>query len=129
MNLKIKNSQNKIKIDRHKIRGTLGKITKILDCADKEISLCFVDDEKIKQLNKKYLSKDKSTNVLSCEKMNSAMLILRFWAILLFLSKRQKEMPSKAASHFPRKLISLSSTACYIYWVIIMKIRQKRNQS
>jgi probable rRNA maturation factor len=65
MNLKIKNNQNKIKIDRHKIRGTVGKITKMLDCADKEISLCFVDDEKIKQLNKQYLGKDKATNVLS----------------------------------------------------------------
>ena len=65
MNLQIKNNQNKIKIDRRKIRGTVGKITKMLDCADKEISLCFVDDEKIKQLNKQYLGKDKATNVLS----------------------------------------------------------------
>jgi probable rRNA maturation factor len=65
MNLQIKNNQNKIKIDRSKIRGTIGKITKILDCADKELSLCFVDDEIIKQLNKQYLGKDKTTNVLS----------------------------------------------------------------
>lgn len=65
MNLQIKNNQNKIKIDRRKIRGTVRKMTKILDCADKEISLCFVDDEKIKQLNKQYLCKDKATNVLS----------------------------------------------------------------
>ena len=65
MNLQIKNNQNKIKIDRHKIRGMVGKITKILDCVDKELSLCFVDDEIIKQLNKQYLGKDKATNVLS----------------------------------------------------------------
>lgn len=65
MNIQIQNNQNKIKIDRHKIRGTIGKITNILDCADKEISLCFVDDEIIKQLNKKYLGKNKATNVLS----------------------------------------------------------------
>jgi probable rRNA maturation factor len=41
------------------------KILKILECGDKEISINFVDDEKIKQLNKQYLGKDKATNVLS----------------------------------------------------------------
>ena len=65
MNLHIQNNQRKIKIDRRKIRGTIFKILKILDCADKEISLSFVDDEKIKQLNKQYLGRDKATNVLS----------------------------------------------------------------
>jgi probable rRNA maturation factor len=65
MNLHIQNNQRKIKIDRRKIRGTIFKILKILDCADKEISLSFVDDEKIKQLNKQYLGKDRATNVLS----------------------------------------------------------------
>ena len=65
MNLHIQNNQRKIKIDRRKIRSTIFKILKILDCADKEISLSFVDDIKIKQLNKQYLGKDKATNVLS----------------------------------------------------------------
>jgi probable rRNA maturation factor len=65
MNLHIQNNQRKIKIDRRKIRSTIFKILKILDCANKEISLSFVDDEKIKQLNKQYLGKDKATNVLS----------------------------------------------------------------
>jgi probable rRNA maturation factor len=65
MKLQIENSQNKIKIDKRKIRGTVLKILKIIDCADKEISLSFVDDENIKQLNKQYLGKDKATNVLS----------------------------------------------------------------
>ena len=65
MKLQIENSQNIIKIDRRKIRGTVLKILKTLDCADKEISLSFVDNENIKQLNKQYLGKDKATNVLS----------------------------------------------------------------
>ena len=65
MKLQIKNSQNKIKIDKRMIRGTVSKILKILNCADKEISLSFVDDENIKKLNKQYLGKDKATNVLS----------------------------------------------------------------
>jgi probable rRNA maturation factor len=65
MNLHIQNNQRKIKIDKRKIRGTVLKTLKILDCTDKEISLSFVDDTKIKQLNKQYLGKDRATNVLS----------------------------------------------------------------
>ena len=65
MKLQIENSQNKIKIDKRKIRSTVLKVLKILDCPDKEISLYFVDDEYIKQLNKQYLGKDQATNVLS----------------------------------------------------------------
>jgi probable rRNA maturation factor len=65
MKLQIKNSQNKIIIDKRRIRSTILKILKILDCADKEISLSFVDDENIKQLNKEYLGRNRSTNVLS----------------------------------------------------------------
>ena len=65
MNLQIQNNQNKIKINRRKIRAAILKILKILECADKEISINFVDDTKIKQLNKQYLGKDKATNVLS----------------------------------------------------------------
>jgi probable rRNA maturation factor len=65
MKLQIKNSQNKIKIDKRKIRSTALKILKSLDCADKEISLSFVDDENIRLLNKQYLGKDKATNVIS----------------------------------------------------------------
>ena len=65
MKLQIENSQNKIKIDKRKIRNTVLKVLKTLDCPDKEISLSFVDDEYIKQLNKQYLGKDQATNVLS----------------------------------------------------------------
>ncbi|PKN06397.1 MAG: rRNA maturation RNase YbeY [Deltaproteobacteria bacterium HGW-Deltaproteobacteria-7] len=65
MRLQIENKQTQIKLERRKIRGTVLRILKILNCADKEISISFVDDEGIKQLNKQYLGKDKSTNVLS----------------------------------------------------------------
>ena len=65
MELQIRNKQKIIKIDKRRIRRTALKILKILDCADKEISLSFVDDENIKQLNKQYLGKDKATNVIS----------------------------------------------------------------
>ena len=65
MKLQIENSQSKIKIDKRMIRSTVLKILKTLGCADKEISLSFVDDEKIKKLNIQYMGKDKATNVLS----------------------------------------------------------------
>jgi probable rRNA maturation factor len=65
MSLQIQNNQKKIKINRRKIRSAILKILKILECADKEISINFVDDAKIKQLNKQYLGKDRATNVLS----------------------------------------------------------------
>jgi probable rRNA maturation factor len=65
MSLQIQNNQSKIKIDRRKIRSAVLKILKILECADKEIGINFVNDTKIRQLNKHYLGKDKATNVLS----------------------------------------------------------------
>ena len=65
MKIQIENIQTKIKIERRKIRGTVLKILNILNCADKEISISFTDDENIKQLNKQYLGKNKATNVLS----------------------------------------------------------------
>jgi len=65
MKIQIENSQTEIKIDRRKIRGTVLQILKILDCGDKEVSISFVDDETIRQLNKQYLARDRATNVLS----------------------------------------------------------------
>lgn len=65
MKLQIENNQNKIKIDKRRIRSTVLRIMRILDCADKEISLSFIDDEKIKKLNEEYLGKSKPTNVIS----------------------------------------------------------------
>lgn len=65
MKIQISNNQKKIKIDRRKIRSTIIKILKHLDCSDKEISFSFVDDKTIQQLNKQYRYKDKPTDVLS----------------------------------------------------------------
>ncbi len=38
---------------------------KLVNCADKEISITFVDDPTIQRINKQYLSRDKTTNVIS----------------------------------------------------------------
>ncbi|MGD0279333.1 MAG: rRNA maturation RNase YbeY [Smithella sp.] len=65
MKIQIENRQTRIKIRRRKIRSMVLDILRILDCRDKEISISFVDDETIKQLNKQYMGRDKATNVLS----------------------------------------------------------------
>jgi probable rRNA maturation factor len=65
MKIQIENKQTKIKIQQRKIRSTVLKILKIMNCANKELSISFVDDNAIKQLNNQYLQRDSSTNVLS----------------------------------------------------------------
>ncbi|PKN70701.1 MAG: rRNA maturation RNase YbeY [Deltaproteobacteria bacterium HGW-Deltaproteobacteria-12] len=65
MKILIDNMQHKLKIDKRKLRSVTFTLLKYLSCADKEISLCFVDDNTIKQLNKQYRHKNKPTNVLS----------------------------------------------------------------
>jgi probable rRNA maturation factor len=57
--------QQKIKIDKRKMRSVTMTLLKYLSCADKEISLCFVDNNTIQQLNNQYRHKNKPTNVLS----------------------------------------------------------------
>ncbi|MEN6374480.1 MAG: rRNA maturation RNase YbeY [Smithella sp.] len=65
MKIQIGNNQNLIKIDKRKIRSTISKILKHLNCAGKEISITFINDEAIKQLNNQYRNKNKPTDVLS----------------------------------------------------------------
>lgn len=65
MKIQIDNRHKRIKIDKRNIRAAMRKLLKILDCENKEISLTFVDDATIQQINKQYLSKDKPTNVIS----------------------------------------------------------------
>ncbi|HRS97427.1 MAG TPA: rRNA maturation RNase YbeY [Smithella sp.] len=65
MNIQIENRQSRVKIDRRRLRGMASRVLKELDAAGKEISISLVDDETIRTLNKRYLGKDKPTNVLS----------------------------------------------------------------
>ncbi|PKN10118.1 MAG: rRNA maturation RNase YbeY [Deltaproteobacteria bacterium HGW-Deltaproteobacteria-7] len=65
MKIQIDNQQKQIKIDKRKIRSEVTKLMNLLDCANKEISITFVDDAAIQIINKIYLSKDRPTNVIS----------------------------------------------------------------
>ena len=65
MKIQIENQQKRIKINKRKILAEVTKLLKLLDCGDKEISITFVNDSDIQIINKKYLSKDHPTNVIS----------------------------------------------------------------
>jgi probable rRNA maturation factor len=65
MNIHIENRQKAAKLDLRRIRRVVRKLKKILICADQEISLLFVDNEQIRQMNRQYLNRDHSTNVIS----------------------------------------------------------------
>ncbi len=65
MVISIKNLQKKVKLDSRQIRRTVRKLMNIMDCCDKEIGLVFVDDLSITEINRRYLGRDYSTNVIS----------------------------------------------------------------
>ena len=65
MKIQIGNDQKLIQIDRRKIRSVITKLCKHLDCTGKEISLTFVSDARIQELNREYRDKNKPTDVLS----------------------------------------------------------------
>ena len=54
-----------MKIETVKARRSLSKILTFLGQQDKEVSVLFADDEIIREINKKYLDRDKPTNVIS----------------------------------------------------------------
>lgn len=65
MKIQIENKRKHCKISKRKIRRTVTNLLKCLNCQDKEVSISFVDDLTIHQLNNQYLGRNKPTNVLS----------------------------------------------------------------
>lgn len=61
----IENSQKKMMIDFQRVRHALHDILENLNCQDKEISLLFVDDDGIREINNKYLGRNYPTNVIA----------------------------------------------------------------
>ena len=61
----IENRQKKISVDRCSVRLTMSKIMKYLNRSDMLISLLFVDDNEITDINRRYLNRDCPTNVLA----------------------------------------------------------------
>lgn len=65
MPIVIENRQKQIRIDRRSVRRTMSTIMKYLNCGDKAVSLLFVDDKEIREINRRYLSRNYPTNVIS----------------------------------------------------------------
>ncbi|OPY19086.1 rRNA maturation RNase YbeY [Syntrophus aciditrophicus] len=65
MAIAIRNQQKKVKIDLRQIRRRVQKLLRLVDCREKEISLLFVDDEEIQEINQRYLGRNYPTNVIS----------------------------------------------------------------
>ncbi len=61
----IENRQKQISIDRGSVRRAMIRIMKLVNCSDKVISLLFVGDREIREINRHYLSRDYPTNVIS----------------------------------------------------------------
>jgi probable rRNA maturation factor len=61
----IENRQKKISVDRRSVRRAMSRIMRYLNCSDKVISLLFVDNKEIREINRRYLNRDYPTNVLA----------------------------------------------------------------
>lgn len=59
------NRQKKINIDIPRVRQALNNILKYLHIEDSEISVLFVDDEGIQDINNRYLNRNYPTNVIA----------------------------------------------------------------
>jgi probable rRNA maturation factor len=65
ISVSIQNQQKLLTVDVGRVRRSLKRLLKELDCKDIEINILFVDDDQIRQMNKRYLQRDHPTNVIS----------------------------------------------------------------
>ncbi len=65
MNIHIENRQKAVKLDLRRIRRVIRQLRDSLSCSDQEVSLLFVDNEQIREINRQYLQRDHATNVIS----------------------------------------------------------------
>ena len=95
MKVLIRNEYPKIKVDTGKIKQQIGRVLSSLDCNECEISILFVGDQGIRDLNQRFRGVDRSTDVLSFPQLSegiteiSGTLILGDVAISLETALRQ----------------------------------------
>jgi len=65
MEILINNEFSEIKVDARKIEQQIGKVLISLDCNEHEISILFIGDQGIRDLNHQFRNIDRSTDVLS----------------------------------------------------------------
>ena len=61
----ILNRQKKQKVDTKRASCSLRRILDHLDCGGSEVNIVYLDDEGIREYNRKYLRRDRPTNVIS----------------------------------------------------------------
>jgi len=61
----IDSRQKLVKLDRAAMRRDVRKILALLGIGERELSLLFVDDEGVRQINRDYLRRDRPTNVIA----------------------------------------------------------------
>ncbi|HEU18928.1 MAG TPA: rRNA maturation RNase YbeY [Deltaproteobacteria bacterium] len=65
MTILIENRQKRIEISSSKVRQDINSALKLLDSTGLELSVLFVDDEEIAELNRQYLNRNGPTNVIA----------------------------------------------------------------
>ena len=65
MTVCIRNIQKKQTINTSRLRRSLKRLLKELDVEDHEVSVLITDDKQITKINREYLDRDRSTNVIS----------------------------------------------------------------
>ncbi|TFG91896.1 MAG: rRNA maturation RNase YbeY [Syntrophobacterales bacterium] len=65
MKILVTNRQTTLDIDLLRVKRSLGTILKALGKEDREVSLVFVDDKDITDINRQYLGRDYPTNVIA----------------------------------------------------------------
>ncbi len=71
MTVLIRNLQRKIKVDDRKVTRLLKALGEMLGLGEVELSIVFVNDRRMRELNRRYRSVDKTTDVLSFPLYNS----------------------------------------------------------
>ena len=95
MKVLIKNEYLKIKVDTEEIKQQIAKVLSSLDSNEYEISILFIGDQGIRDLNHRFRGVDRSTDVLSFPQLfeglpeTSGTLILGDVAISLETALRQ----------------------------------------
>jgi len=65
MPVSIQNRQKSSRVDLNRLRRSLQRLLRKLDCEGREVSLLLVDDGQIREINRKHLDRDRPTNVIS----------------------------------------------------------------
>ena len=97
MEILINNEFPEIKVDARKIEQQIGKVLTSLDCNEHEISILFIGDQRIRELNHQFRDIDLPTDVLSFPQILagelevSGALVLGDVAISLETARRQSE--------------------------------------